>query len=150
MFWLFDMPLSIFHHPLYLAVSVTIQPKHYAFHHTGIYCCILASCCFCYHLTLKKTLIPLLSLSTAALISFLRCCSGSLLSAGLHAALLTFFTASDLILGSLSPRSRSHDASLLRCVIWLCPASRTSSFHTRPAYVCCLGENTVGGTDVCK
>ena len=96
----------------------------------------------------KSTSTPLPSLLTPALISSLGCCSGSLLSAGLHAALLTFFTASNFRLYSLSPRS--HGASRLHCVIWSSPAFRTSSFHTRSVCVCRPGENTVGGRELCK
>lgn len=142
-------------YPLYFAAFVTIQLKHYEFYHTGIYC-ILAACYFCCFLQAiykpkkkkkKQPSTPLPSLLTPALISFLGCCSGSLLSAGLHAALLTFFIASNFVLCSLSPHS--HGASLLNCVIWL--SLQDFLFpHQICLCVCRPGEKTVGGRKFCK
>lgn len=66
------------------------------------------------------------------------------LSAGLRTALLTFFTASNFILEKLSPRS--HGATHLNCVIWLC----LQDFLLPDLSVCRPGENTVGGRNVCK
>lgn len=97
----------------------------------------------------NPTATPLPSLLTPALISSLGCCSGSLLSAALHAALLTFFTAPNFIPYSLSPRS--HGASLLHRGTATVSFGRHFLFpHQICLCVCRPGENSVGGRKVCK